>query len=57
MEIAGSIYEGVVEPYIKNLLEQTPTVLVTAGKREEKPPRHGLSLRRVRAMASAENNM
>ena len=50
MEIAKYIYEGVVEPSYKNLPEQMPTVLVTAGKREEKPPRHGLSPIRVRDM-------
>ena len=57
MEIAESIYEGVVEPYYKNLAGETPTVMVTAYKREEKPPHHGLAPRRVRALASSENDM
>ena len=57
MEIAESIYKGVVEPSNKNLLEQAPTFLATAGKREENPPRNGFALRRVRALASAENYM
>ena len=56
-EIAESIYEGVVEPYYKSLLGKMPTVLVTAGKREENPPCIGLSLRRVRVLASAEKGM
>ena len=34
-----------------------PTVLVTAGKIEENPPRHGLAPRRVRARESAEKGM
>ena len=33
MEIAGSIYEGVVEPSYKNLPRQKPIVLVTEGIR------------------------
>ena len=33
MEIAKSIYKGVVEPSYKKLLSQMPTSLVTAGKR------------------------
>ena len=32
MEIAESIYEGVVEPSYKNILGHMPTVLVPAGK-------------------------
>ena len=32
MEIAGYIYEVVVEPSYKNLLGYIPNVLVTAGK-------------------------
>ena len=31
MEIAGYIYEGVVQPSYKKLLGQIPTVLVIAG--------------------------
>ena len=31
MEIAESIYKGVVEPIYKKLLRQMPTVLITAG--------------------------
>ena len=57
MEITESIYEGVVEPSYKNLLGQTPTGMVTAGIREENPPSYGLSPRKVRVLASAENTM
>ena len=57
MEIAKSIYEGVVEPSYKNLLGQMPTVLVIAGKKEEKPPRHGLAPKRLRALASSGKGM
>ena len=32
METEESIYGGVVEPFIKNLLGNMPTVLVSAGK-------------------------
>ena len=39
MEIAETIYEGVVEPSYKNLIGKIPTVLVSSGKLEEKPPR------------------
>ena len=44
MDVVESIYKGIVEPFYKNTLGQTPTVIVTAGKREEKPPRHRLIL-------------
>ena len=50
MEIDESIYKVVVEPSYKNLHGHTPTVLITAVKIEEKPPRYGLALRRVRAL-------
>ena len=52
MEIAESIYEGVVEPSYKNIPGQTPTVLVTAGIIEENPPRLGIAPIKVRALAS-----
>ena len=52
-----NIYEGLVTPSYKKPLRQKPTVLVTAGIREDKPPCHGLSLIRARALESAENNM
>ena len=55
--IDESIYKGVVEPSYKNPPGHTPTVLVTSGKIEEKPPCHGLAPRRVRALASVENDM
>ena len=42
---------------IKNLLGHIPTVLVTAGKRDDKPPCQRLTLRWVRDLASAEKNM
>ena len=57
IEIDESIYEVVVEPSYKKLPGETPTVLVTARIREENPPCRGLALRRVRALASAENDM
>ena len=34
-----------------------PTMLVTAGKREEKSPHHGLAPRRVEALRNAEKGM
>ena len=43
-EIAKSIYQGVVKPYHKNILGQTPTVLISEGSREEKPPSQLLTL-------------
>ena len=39
MKITEYIYEGVIEPSYKNLLGQMPTMLVSAVKLEEKPPR------------------
>ena len=57
IEISKSIYEGVVEPSYKNPPWNMPTVLVTAGKIEENPPRRRLVLRRVRALASVEKYM
>ena len=57
MEISESIYKGIVENSYKNLPGKTPTVLVTEGKREEKPPSHGLAPKRVRALTSSENDM
>ena len=38
MDIADSIYEGVVEPSNKKLLENMPTVLFTSVYIEEQPP-------------------
>ena len=57
MEIAKYIYKGVVEPSYKKPTREDATVLVTAVKREEKPHRRGLALRKVRALASAEKGM
>ena len=57
MEISESIYGGVVEPSYKKLPEKTPTLLFTAGIREDKPPHGGIALKRARALASAENDM
>ena len=54
MEISESIYEGLVQPSYKKLPIKMPTVLVTSGKRKEKPHLHGLAPRRVRALASSE---
>ena len=42
---------------IKKLLGKTPPVLVTAGKRQQKPPRHRLTPQWVRALASAEKDV
>ena len=39
MEIAETIYEGVVETSNKKLLEQMLTVLLTEGERKENSPR------------------
>ena len=57
MEISGSIYEGVVEPYHKNLLVQKPAVLITAVKIEDNPPHHILTPQWSRSLTSAENGM
>ena len=57
MDMAESVYEGVVKPSYKNLLGQMTTMLVTAGKREDKTPRHRLIPQWVKALGSAENNM
>ena len=57
MEIAESIYEGVVEPSYKNIPRKTPIVLFTEGKREEKPTSHVIYPRSVKALLGAENNM
>ena len=57
MEIAESIYESILEPYYKKLLEKKTTVLVKAGKQEENPPRHRLTPRWVRLMSNAEKDM
>ena len=54
MDISEYIYEGVVEPSYKKLLGKNPTVLVTSGKRGEKPPHHRITLGWVRVLASAE---
>ena len=43
MDISESIYEGVVESPYKNLLGQTPTMMVTAGIIEDNSPRHRLT--------------
>ena len=45
MEIAESVYEGVVEPSNKNLIWQITTAMVTSVKLEEKPPRQVLTPR------------
>ena len=57
MEIAESIYEGVVEPSYKKIIGEMPTVLASAGKKEEKPPCQLLTLRWVKALTSAEKGM
>ena len=54
MEIAESIYESLFKPFIKNLLGNMPTVLVSAGKREDNTPRKIPTLRQVRALISTE---
>ena len=52
MEIAEYIYKDVVEPCYNNILRQIPTVLVTAGKWEEKPPLQLSTPRWVKVLAS-----
>ena len=54
-DMAEYIYEGVVEPSYKNSLGQTLTIMVAAGKREEKNPHHRLTPRWARALAGEEN--
>ena len=57
MEIAETIYGGVLEPSCKRLLEQILTLLVTAVKLEEKPPRKTITLRWLNALASTSKCM
>ena len=57
MKMTEYIYEVVVEPSYKNLLGKMPTMLVSAGKLEEKPPRQLINPILVRAMASIEKGM
>ena len=57
MEIAESIYEGVVTNYYKNLLGQKPIILESLGIREKKPPCQTLTLRRMGYQESAVNDM
>ena len=42
MEIAESIYKCVVEPSHKNILGKMPTMMVSAGTKEDNPPYHSL---------------
>ena len=57
MEIAESIYEGVVTPSNKKLIRHKPTVLYSLGIREEKPPRQTLTPWNIKALASAVNDV
>ena len=57
MEITKSIYEGVVEYSNKKITWADANRAGTSGIKWEKPPRHGLALRSLRALTSAENDM
>ena len=57
MEIAESVYEGVVPPFYKKLLDQNPTVLDSVGIMDENPPRKTLTLKRMIVLARAVNDM
>ena len=57
MEIAESIYEGVVSPSYKKIPGQTPTVLGSVGIREEKPHRQTLTPRSMGALERAVSDM
>ena len=57
IQIAETIYEGVVEPSYKKLLDHMLTMLVSAGRREEKPPQQEFTPRWVNAMASSRKGM
>ena len=57
MQIEESIYEGVVSTSYIKLVRQKPTVLDSVGKREEKASHKIITSRRMRALASAVNDM
>ena len=58
MEISETIYEGAIEPSLpKKPLEHMLTVLITSGKRDEKPPRQKCTLRWVNALPSVSTGM
>ena len=57
MQIYEYIYKGVVKPSYKNIPRNILTVMDTAVIREEKPPRHRLTLRLVGSLASAEKDI
>ena len=57
MEITETIYEGVVEPYLKKPIYHMLTVLSTKNKREEYPPNQNLTLRRVIELESVIKGM
>ena len=56
-EIVESIYEGVVTPFYEKILGKNLTALDSVGKREERPPLQTLTSQRMRALASAVNDM
>ena len=57
MEIAESIYEGVVTPSYKKLPGQKQTLMDSVGKIEKHPPRQILTPQRMGVVESAINNM
>ena len=57
MEIAESIYQGVVTPSYKKLPGKNPTILDSVGIREDKPPFQNPPPQNVRSLASAVNNI
>ena len=53
-----TIYEGFVKPsYIKKTTRENPTVMITAGKIEEKPPCQKINPISINALASAIKGM
>ena len=57
MEIVESIYEGVVEPSYKTPTRVDANHAGPSGIREENTPHIRLTLRQVKALASAENDI
>ena len=57
IEIAESIYEGIIEPSCKNRIGKMATVLVTAGKLEDNTPCQILTLILVISMTRTEKCM
>ena len=57
MEILKTVYETVLEPFYKKLLEKILTMLTTTGKIEEKLPHKTFTLRWVNVLESASKGI